>query len=240
MSIKGRRPLSQVKKENPDLEYVIEIFKLAIELISENPNLMKVSNSQKKKEDLGNVEYELPAAMVMRNYLMDREFPLDTVELKAQELEHDEEIGTVKLHTGAYADEFARSVHALAFTIGSSIYFRNGAYKPETEEGRALLAHELKHVSQNKEYMTADNRTQVELEAEAGNEESIERYNPDPYENIKAGGKNYKIRKSMKAKLNCMVETELENWVESQERVLSKEEYLKLLLKYKKYLVERK
>lgn len=113
--------------------------------------------------------------MVMRNYLQDREFPLESVMLSSAESKHDEKIGKVKLHIGAYADEYARSMHAMAFTIGTAVFFRNGAYKPETEEGRALLAHELKHVSQNKEYLTADNRTKEELEREAVQAEEIER-----------------------------------------------------------------
>ncbi|MEE0999379.1 MAG: DUF4157 domain-containing protein [Treponemataceae bacterium] len=31
-------------------------------------------------------------------------------------------------------------------TLGKDIYFRNKAYKPETEEGRKILAHELTHI----------------------------------------------------------------------------------------------
>jgi len=121
---------------------------------------------KKKQDDSGNVEYVLPAAMIMRNYLHDREFPLESVMLSSTETKHNEDIGKVKIHIGAYADEYARHMHAMAFTIGSTIFFRNGSYKPESEEGRALLAHEMKHISQNREYMTADNRTKEELEAE--------------------------------------------------------------------------
>lgn len=221
-----------------DIKTVFEYFEVALEMFRQNPELMEFRNSRSKtkEEDLGNVEYELPAAMVMRNYLLDRKFPLDSVELKVHELNHEEDIGEVTLHTGAYADEFARSAHALAFTVGASIYFRNGAYRPETEEGRALLAHELKHVAQNREYMTADNRTVEELETEAETEESMERYNPDPYVSIKMDGREYSLRKSMETKLNSMVETELEKWVAEQEREMSEDEYLKLLVNYSDYL----
>ena len=38
--------------------------------------------------------------------------------------------------TGPYADELARSLHTLALVLGTDIFFRNGAYRPETEEGR--------------------------------------------------------------------------------------------------------
>ena len=127
-------------------------------------------------------------------------------------------------------------MHAMAFTIGSTIFFRNGSYKPESEEGRALLAHEMKHISQNKEYMTADNRTKEELEAEAVQAEEIERYNPDPYVSEVIKGKSCRMKKSQKAKLDYMVEKGLEEWVEMQEYSMTEIEYLKLLLNYKDYL----
>lgn len=130
-------------------------------------------------------------------------------------------------------------MHAMAFTIGSTIFFRNGSYKPENEEGRALLAHEMKHVSQNREYMTADNRTKEELEAEAVQAEEIERYNPDPYVCEVINGKSYRMRKSQKAKLDYLVKKGLEEWVEREENAMSDRDYLKLLLNYKDYLEER-
>lgn len=244
MSSKDLISLEQAKK-NKNIKNIIDIYNFAIEMIRANPNLLEVKKDQtrgigkNKPEDSGNVEYELPAAMVMRNYLHDREFPLESVMLSSTETRHQEEIGKVKLHIGAYADEYARSMHAMAFTIGATIFFRNGAYKPESEEGRALLAHELKHVSQNKEYMTADNRTKEELEAEAVQAEELERYNPDSYVYESIGGKTYRMRKSQQAKLNYLVEKGLEEWVEGQERSMSSADYLKLLLNYKDYLEGR-
>ena len=241
MSTKRLIPLEQDKH----LKKIVGIYNFAIEKIRENPRLLEVKTDQSKKtgkrkqEDSGNVEYVLPAAMVMRNYLHDREFPLESVMLSSTETKHEEEIGNVKLHIGAYADEYARSMHAMAFTIGATIFFRNGAYKPETEEGRALLAHELKHVSQNREYMTADNRTKEELEAEAVQAEEIERYNPDPYVCEVINGKSYRMRKSQKAKLDYLVEKGLEEWVEREENAMSDRDYLKLLLNYKDYLEGR-
>ena len=239
MSTKRLIPLEQDKH----IKKIVDIYNFAIKKIRENPQLLEVKTDQTKKsgkrkqEDSGNVEYVLPAAMVMRNYLHDREFPLESVMLSATETKHNEDIGKVKIHIGAYADEYARSMHAMAFTIGSTIFFRNGSYKPESEEGRALLAHEMKHISQNKEYMTAGNRTKEELEAEAVQAEEIERYNPDVCEVI--NGKSYRMRKSQKAKLDYLVEKGLEEWVEGEENAMSDRDYLKLLLNYKDYLEGR-
>lgn len=104
---------------------------------------------------------------------------------------------------------------------------------------RTLLAHELKHVAQNNEYMTAVNRTRNDLEMEAVQAEDAECNDADPYvyENIK--GKSYRMRKSQKAKLDYFVEKGLEEWVDRQENSMSESEYLKLLLNYKNYLEGR-
>lgn len=56
----------------------------------------------------------------------------------------------VRIHTGAGADESARSIDALAYTVGSDVVFRSGHYAPDTPTGRRVLAHELTHVVQQK------------------------------------------------------------------------------------------
>jgi hypothetical protein len=54
----------------------------------------------------------------------------------------------VRVHTDAQADSLSRSLQARAFTTGQDIFFRKGAYNPQTSSGRELLAHELTHVIQ--------------------------------------------------------------------------------------------
>ncbi len=58
------------------------------------------------------------------------------------------DLSAVRLHTGNAAAESARRLNAQAYTLGSNIVFGGGEYKPETESGRLLLAHELAHVTQ--------------------------------------------------------------------------------------------
>ena len=89
-----------------------------------------------------------------------------------------------------------RQNHALALVVANTIYFRNGAYKPETEEGRKLLAHELTHIAQNKDTEAYRNSTVEEKEAEAEAKEVQQEYNPDPEIVIKIKGKYERIRKS--------------------------------------------
>ena len=54
----------------------------------------------------------------------------------------------VRIHTDPEADRLSQSIHAQAFTHGADIYFGAGRYDPDTDAGRALLAHELTHVVQ--------------------------------------------------------------------------------------------
>jgi len=56
----------------------------------------------------------------------------------------------VRVHTGAKADESARSINAQAYTVGTDVVFRSGAYEPDSPGGRHVLAHELAHVMQQK------------------------------------------------------------------------------------------
>jgi hypothetical protein len=56
----------------------------------------------------------------------------------------------VRIHTGPKADESARSISAQAYTVGSDVVFRSGAYQPDTPAGRHMLAHELTHVIQQR------------------------------------------------------------------------------------------
>ncbi|GAC1342006.1 MAG: hypothetical protein NVSMB27_00330 [Ktedonobacteraceae bacterium] len=59
----------------------------------------------------------------------------------------------VRVHTDAQAAESARSVNALAYTVGQDVVFGQGHYVPQTSEGRQLLAHELTHVVQQSPHL---------------------------------------------------------------------------------------
>lgn len=64
--------------------------------------------------------------------------------------ELDPAIHSVSVHTDATADALARSVSAKAFTVRNDVFFAAGAYQPQTAPGRALIAHELTHVAQQR------------------------------------------------------------------------------------------
>jgi hypothetical protein len=58
------------------------------------------------------------------------------------------DLSQVRLHTDSRAAESARSVNALAYTVGRDIVFGAGQYAPQTSAGQRLLAHELTHFIQ--------------------------------------------------------------------------------------------
>lgn len=60
------------------------------------------------------------------------------------------DFGGVRVHSDSESDALNRSLNARAFTTGSDIFFRQGAYSPGSSAGKELLAHELTHVVQQR------------------------------------------------------------------------------------------
>ncbi len=58
------------------------------------------------------------------------------------------DFSNVKVHTDSQAAESAQAVNAKAFTLGQDVVFGAGEYKPDHEDGKRLIAHELTHVVQ--------------------------------------------------------------------------------------------
>ena len=72
--------------------------------------------------------------------------PLPPTVLQRMEAAFAADFSDVRVHEGPEA----AAIGAVAFTHGSSIYFEHGRFRPETAEGRRLLAHELAHVLQQR------------------------------------------------------------------------------------------
>ena len=68
----------------------------------------------------------------------------NTQEFMESRFEYD--FSDVRLHTDELASKSANAVNAVAYTVGNDIIFSKGQYRPNTLEGRKLLAHELVHV----------------------------------------------------------------------------------------------
>lgn len=93
--------------------------------------------------------------------------PLDGPTRAFFESRFGQDFSHVRLHTDAKAAESARSVNALAFTVGNQIAFGAGRYDPASLEGRKLLAHELTHTVQQTRSGVNANSSQPHAEAEA-------------------------------------------------------------------------
>ncbi|MBV9957038.1 MAG: DUF4157 domain-containing protein, partial [Acidobacteria bacterium] len=61
-----------------------------------------------------------------------------------------QDFSDVRVHTDAGAARSAQSVEAQAYTVGREIVFNEHQYRPHTEAGKSLLAHELVHVVQQR------------------------------------------------------------------------------------------
>jgi hypothetical protein len=90
----------------------------------------------------------MEAAPIVSDVLSSPGQPLDpaTRGFFAARFGHD--FGNVRVHADAKAAESARSVNALAYTVGPHVVFGAGQYAPGSRAGQQILAHELTHVMQ--------------------------------------------------------------------------------------------
>jgi hypothetical protein len=83
--------------------------------------------------------------------------PLDAATRALFEPRFGHDFSKVRVHADARANESARSVNALAYTVGPQIVFGAGLYQPNAAGGKQLLGHELTHVVQQHGHIaTAD------------------------------------------------------------------------------------
>jgi hypothetical protein len=74
--------------------------------------------------------------------------PLDAAARAFFEPRFGHDFSQVRVHSGAAAEQSARSLNANAYTVGHNIVFGAARFAPQTYEGRRLIAHELTHVAQ--------------------------------------------------------------------------------------------
>ena len=77
--------------------------------------------------------------------------PLDPTVRKKLEAAFGADLSNVRIHTDSSARAPSSSVGARAFTHGNDIFFQAGAYQPNTDYGKKLLAHEVAHVLQQRD-----------------------------------------------------------------------------------------
>lgn len=93
--------------------------------------------------------------------------PIDSSTRAFMEERFGHDFSDVRIHTDSYAAASARSVDALAYTVGWNVAFDAGQYAPHTTKGRELLAHELSHVVQQSFVSLSNSSSESQLESEA-------------------------------------------------------------------------
>ncbi|MEZ5082205.1 MAG: DUF4157 domain-containing protein [Bacteroidales bacterium] len=138
---------------------------------SQTPQLMPDSVSVLKAKDTG-----MPLPENTRSFFESR-------------FGHD--FSKVRVHHDSDSGKSAKSIQARAFTFKNNIVFGTGQFKPEEQNGKKLLAHELTHVIQQGQAKKFHNTNHSVLQA--SNVRAIQRKkNPDKPSSVN-------IKKSLKA-----------------------------------------
>jgi len=153
----------------------------------------------------------------------DRVFPLDNISIFNYANDNKAKLENVNIHTGGFSNDLALLFNAFALVFGNDIFFRNGAYKPETEEGRKTKNSDVELLEKEAEYV----ESQVEYDADG----------KKPYV---IGNKVYYLEEAQIEQVEAMIDRKMDNWVKEQEIIRGEEEYLKILYKYKEWKEEKK
>lgn len=113
--------------------------------------------------------------------------PLDEETRTFMERRFGHDFSHVRVHADSRAGFSTRAVNALAYTVGHNIVFQPDFYKPESAEGKRLLAHELTHVLQQgggtARVQRADSETGKPIEAMSVGRPMLSRIDP-PYPGV--------------------------------------------------------
>lgn len=90
----------------------------------------------------------IDAPQIVSDVVSEPGHPLDPLVRSFMEPRFGRDFQHVRIHTGARAAESARAANAVAYTVGQDVVFGEGAYRPDADAGRRLIAHELTHVIQ--------------------------------------------------------------------------------------------
>ena len=108
----------------------------------------------RKKNELASAQEPPRSSSLVSQTLSSQGQPLDAATRSFFEPRFGRDFGDVRIHSDASAAESAQSVNAQAYTVGKDVVFGKEKYRPQTDEGRHLLAHELAHVVQQSAHGT--------------------------------------------------------------------------------------
>lgn len=120
-----------------------------------------------------NVSGATTAPPIVHEVLRSPGQPLDTGTRAFYEPRFGHDFSKVRVHTDEKAAESARSVNALAYTVGQNIVFDVMRLAPSSPAGRKTLAHELTHViQQSSESMPTSNDVAISDPSDAAEQQA--------------------------------------------------------------------
>lgn len=126
--------------------------------------------SRNLRRSAANPTESFPVPPIVHEVLRSPGKPLDPETRAFFEPRFGHDFSRVRIHTDAKAEESARAVNALAYTMARDVVFAAGQYKPSTGKGQRLLAHELTHVVQNSLSLTESTKTPLTLDSSSKHE----------------------------------------------------------------------
>jgi len=104
--------------------------------------------SGQASEGAGTAPAPAPAPASVDRVLANSGRPLEPTLRQDMESRFGHDFSQVRVHSGGAAEQSARDINANAYTVGNNIVFGADRFRPETNQGRRLVAHELTHVVQ--------------------------------------------------------------------------------------------
>jgi len=120
---------------------------------------------QRKAEGQPNVASNV-AADIQKSMTAGQPLPLSVRRFMEPRFRAD--FSNVRMHTGDNAAKLNRQVNAKAFAVGNHIFFGKDQFRPESQEGRELIAHELTHTIQQGSAVQRSEDVGVTQQAAAG------------------------------------------------------------------------
>jgi hypothetical protein len=132
-----RSPISTLQREEDPID----------EDEDENEEELQMKPLLQKRENLGGGEASSNLESSIQS-VRGSGHSLDTNLQLKMEQSMGADFSKVKVHTDLLSNQLNQSIQAKAFTTGQDIFFGQGEYNPNNQNGQELIAHELTHVVQ--------------------------------------------------------------------------------------------
>lgn len=114
----------------------------------ESQNEQRTHEQLQTKSVEANHTGDMVAPPIVHEVLRSSGQPMDSATRAFFEPRFGHDFGKVSVHADMQASEAASAVNARAFTIGRDMVYGSGQYRPDSQSGLKLIAHELTHIIQ--------------------------------------------------------------------------------------------